>query len=266
MRRCTISRGAAAGIILALLVCATTASARVETLRWTHPAPETVDRFEIHWGVASRLYTSTVDVGVPQLVDGVFSHSLSVTPDDAVVYFAVTAVDEGVGLASDFSNERSRDEDGNPGLLAEGAWGSVVSGTETFSIKKIGKSKLSTDWVFAFGTGSSNEFAAQDAMGQAYTGTFVNGGSKGQKLTLTLDPISRTNMAAALNEEMALFEKAPADGSITVETAEFKGKLKGDGESVAVKGKLKLRMTSSSSRDRKGRLKIKHEGAVVIVE
>jgi len=266
MRRCTIRRGAATGIILALFVCATAASARQETLRWTHPAPETVDRFEIHWGLASRLYTSTVDVGVPQLVDGVFTHSLTVTPDDAVVYFAVTAVDDGVGLASDFSNERSRDEEGNPSLLSEGAWGSVVSGTQTFSVKKIGKSKIASDWVFAFGTGSSNSFAAQDAMGQTYTGTFENAGKKGRKLKLTLDSISRTNLAAELNEEMALFEKAPPDGSITIDSAEFKGKLKRDGESLAVKGNLKLRMTSASSGDRKGRLKLKHEGDVVIVE
>lgn len=266
MRRCTISTGAATGIILALLVCATTASARQETLRWTHPAPETVDRFEIHWGPASRLYTSTVEVGLPQLVDGVYSQSLTVTPDDAVVYFAVTAIGDGAGLASDFSNERSRDEEGNPGLFAEGAWGSVVSGTQTFSIKKVGKTKLLTDWVFAFGTGTSNSFTAQDSMGQTYTGTFENAGKKGRTLTLTLDSISRTNLAAVLNEEMALFEKAPADGSITLDVAEFKGKLKGDGDRIAVKGKLKLRMTSPSTKDRKGRLKLKHEGAIVIVE
>lgn len=266
MQKCMTSRIAAAGIILTWLVCATNASAREETLRWTHPAPETVGRFEIHWGLASRLYTSTVEVGLPQEVDGVFSHTLTVTPDDAIVFFAVTAIDAGAGLASNFSNERSRDESGNPALFAEGAWGSVVNGTETFSIKKIGKVKLPTGWVLAFGTGGSNSFAAQDAMGQTYTGTFVSRGSKGQKLTLTLDSISRTNLAAVLEQQMALFEDAPADASITIDSSDLKAKLKRDGASLVVKGKLKLHMSSATAGDRKGRLKLKHEGAVVIVE
>jgi hypothetical protein len=253
-------------MVLALLLGATTASARQETLRWTHPAPEEVDRFEIHWGLASRLYSSTVDVGVPELIDGVFSHTVTVTPDDAVVYFALTAVDEEMGSASGFSNERSRDAEGNPGLLAEGVWGGVVAGTETFSVKKVGKSKLPTDWVFAFGTGTSNAFSAQDGTGQTYTGLFEVAGSKGQKLTLRLDSISRTNLAAILSDEAALFEGAPADAEIALDTSEFKAKLKNDGDSLVVKGKLKLRMTSASTGERKGRLKLKHEGAVVLVE
>ncbi|MGI9432231.1 MAG: hypothetical protein ACR2PQ_08460 [Myxococcota bacterium] len=265
MQRCTTSRVAAAGFLLAFLVCASQASARQETLRWTHPDSETVDRFEVHWGLASRLYTSTVDVGIPQVIDGVFTQTLTVTPDDAVVFFAVTAVDATYG-ASQFSNERSRDEEGNPALFAEGSWGSVVTGTETFSVKKVGKVKLPTDWVFAFGTGDSNSFAVQDAAGQTYSGTFVTGGKKGQKLTLTLDSISRTNLAAVLNDELALFEKAPPDASIQVDTSDLKAKLKSDGERLSIKGKLKLLMTSPSEGTRKGRLKLKHEGAVVIVE
>ena len=267
MRRCTFLHGAAAGTVLALFVCATSASARQETLRWTHPAPETVDRFEIHWGLASRLYTSTVEVGVPEAVDGVYSYTLTVSPDDAIVYFAVTAVDADAGLVSEFSNERSRDEGGNPGLLSEGAWGSVVAGSEKFSIKKVGKSKLENDWVFAFGTDGSNAFAAQDGSGQTYTGTFVNGGSNGQKLTLTFDSISRTNLAAVLADEMAsTFEGAPVGASILVETADLKAKVKQGGARLVVKGKLKLRMSSAETGERKGRLKLKHEGDVVIVE
>jgi len=265
MQRCTTSRVAAAGFLLAFLVCASQASARQETLRWTHPESETVDRFEVHWGLASRLYTSTVDVGIPQLIDGVFTQNLTVTPDDAVVFFAVTAVDETYG-ASPLSNERSRDEDGNPALFAEGSWGSVVTGTETFSVKKVGKTKLPTGWVFAFGTDGSNSFAVQDAAGQTYSGTFVAGGSKGQKLTLTLDSISRTNLAAVLNQELALFEDAPPDGTITVDSSDLKAKLKRNGARLTVKGKLKLSMNSPSEGDRKGRLKLKHDGAVVIVE
>jgi len=256
---------AAAGFLLAFLVCASQASARQETLRWTHPESETVDRFEVHWGIASRLYSSTVDVGIPQLIDGVFTQTLTVTPDDAIVFFAVTAVGQTAGT-SQFSNERSRDEDGNPALIAEGSWGSVVAGTETFSVKKVGKAKLPTDWVFAFGTGDSNSFAVQDAAGQTYSGTFVTGGKKGQKLTLTLDSISRTNLAAVLSDELALFERAPADGSIQVDTSELKAKLKRDGERLTVKGNLKLLMTSPSEGNRKGRLKLKHDGPVVIVE
>jgi hypothetical protein len=259
------SRWVTVGIVLALLLCAAAASAREETLRWTHPAPETIARFQVHWGLASRLYPNTLDVGVPEEVDGVFSHTLNVTPDDAVVFFAVTAVDD-LGLGSELSNERSRDELGDPGDPTAGAWGSVVSGTETFSVKSLGKSKLPSEWTFAFGAGAANSFTAEGVGGQTYSGTYVAGGKKNQKLTLTLDAISQTNLAAVLNDALPVFENVPADATITLDTADIKAKLKQDSTMFVVKGKLKLRMSSPTEGERKGRLKLKHEGAVVVVE
>ncbi len=87
-----------------LLASAAPASARVETLRWSHSTAADVDGFRVHYGSASRSYTTTITVGKPTPVDGVYSYNLSV-PDDATVYVATTAYGDGF-LESDYSNEK----------------------------------------------------------------------------------------------------------------------------------------------------------------
>lgn len=80
------------------------ASARVETLRWSHSTPADVDGFRVHYGTASRSYTTMIDMGKPTPVDGVYSYDLSV-PDTAAVYLATTAYGNGFA-ESDYSNEK----------------------------------------------------------------------------------------------------------------------------------------------------------------
>ena len=87
-----------------LLLSAAPASARVETLRWSHSSSADVDGFRVHYGTASRSYTTTLDLGKPTPINGVYSYDLNV-PDTAVVYVATTAYGAGF-LESDYSNEK----------------------------------------------------------------------------------------------------------------------------------------------------------------
>jgi hypothetical protein len=89
------------------LMVSTVASARTETLRWTHNAPSNVAGFVVYYGLSSGNYGTVIDVP-PLQPDtlGNFTFDIDV-PDDATVYVAVTAYD-GAGLESGYSNEGIR--------------------------------------------------------------------------------------------------------------------------------------------------------------
>jgi hypothetical protein len=88
------------------LVVGLEASARTETLRWTHPG---ADGYRVHYGTETGVYTSHIDVEIPATDPGeahaVFVYDLDV-PDTETVYVAVTAYAE--GLESIPSNEQKR--------------------------------------------------------------------------------------------------------------------------------------------------------------
>lgn len=89
------------------------ASARIETLRWSHENPAAVDGYHVHYGIESEVYAWQIDVGTPDTdADGNFVYDLDV-PDTATVYVAVTAY--AGTLESDFSNERMRSPSEDPG-------------------------------------------------------------------------------------------------------------------------------------------------------
>jgi len=101
--------------ILALCVFfqATTAAARTESLRWTVPPGESVAGFEALIGNAPGNWTSTVDLGLPNMdVNSVYSAAVEV-PDANDVYVAVRAIGTN-GLQSAASNMQLR-----PGLLPD---------------------------------------------------------------------------------------------------------------------------------------------------
>lgn len=93
-----------------LLLCAASASARGELLRWQHPAPSTVAGFRVYVGNAPGQYQTTLDVGLPAASGGVYSHTLQI-PDANSVYVAVSAYGP-TGLEGPRSNEQLR-----PGML-----------------------------------------------------------------------------------------------------------------------------------------------------
>jgi hypothetical protein len=90
-----------------ILTASSVASARIETLRWTHSTPSDVAGFTIYHGPSSANYTTVIDVPPLQPdAQGVFSFDIDV-PDDATIYVSVTAYD-GAGLESGYSNEGIR--------------------------------------------------------------------------------------------------------------------------------------------------------------
>lgn len=94
-------------LLLLLMVPASRAAARTETLRWTQANPRNVKGFRIYWGTRSRHYTQSVDTGpIASSSSGVYTYSIDV-PDSAVIYVAVTAYDQ-AGRESAYSNERQR--------------------------------------------------------------------------------------------------------------------------------------------------------------
>ena len=90
-----------------LLMASTLASARTETLRWTHNDLSSVSAFVIYYGMSSRNYTTVIEVPALQAdAQGIFSFDIGV-PDDATIYVAITARDSG-DLESGYSNEGTR--------------------------------------------------------------------------------------------------------------------------------------------------------------
>ena len=76
-----------------LLMASTLASARTETLRWTHNDLSSVSAFVIYYGMSSRNYTTVIEVPALQAdAQGIFSFDIGV-PDDATIYIAITARD-----------------------------------------------------------------------------------------------------------------------------------------------------------------------------
>ena len=94
-------------VVALLLMASTVASARTETLRWTHSDPANVAGFVIYYGLSSADYTTVIDAPPLQPdAQGIFSFDIGV-PDEATIYVAVTARDD-ADQESRFSNERVR--------------------------------------------------------------------------------------------------------------------------------------------------------------
>ena len=99
---------------LALTALAPAAGARVETLRWTHPAQASIEGFRVYTRAVDGTYGGPVFDGLPTAdAAGVFSYALSV-PDEATVVVAITAYDA-AGTESVASNSKQLD-----GLTASG--------------------------------------------------------------------------------------------------------------------------------------------------
>lgn len=81
--------------LVAILGPGAGAAVRTETVRWTDDLNKSGDvtGYRIHYGLASRDYTATVDAGIPPVSDGVFETAVEV-PATENVYIAVTAYNE----------------------------------------------------------------------------------------------------------------------------------------------------------------------------
>ncbi len=113
------------------------ASARTESLRWSHPSPSEVVRFELLFGEVQGVYPNSIDLGLPTPdSQGVYSGSFDVA-DPTSVYIVIRAV--GSSLTSDPSNEQLR-----PGLPS-GTGGTSPTTPTTTSIDDPGTSTPNPD-------------------------------------------------------------------------------------------------------------------------
>ena len=112
------SRAGLAALLRALLVTgfvlgvASAAQARTETLRFSYRAPPEVSGFRVYIGSASRIYTRSIDIGLPAVDgDGNLSYDLQVA-DDETVYIAISAYN--AAGEGPLSNERMRAPGSSP--------------------------------------------------------------------------------------------------------------------------------------------------------
>jgi hypothetical protein len=87
------------------------ASARTETVRWSYSDASRVTGFRVHIGSASGSYGSTLEVGKPAPVNGVYSVAVTVG-DQQVAYTAITAYNS--TQTSAYSNEKRFDPPAPP--------------------------------------------------------------------------------------------------------------------------------------------------------
>jgi hypothetical protein len=85
------------------------AQTRTEVVRWQGNDVTDTDGYRVHVGSASRSYSDTFDVGIPQLVGDAYETTITVAAD-AEVYIAVTAYN--ADTTSFFSNENCKGPDG----------------------------------------------------------------------------------------------------------------------------------------------------------
>jgi hypothetical protein len=93
-------------LVAACLALPAGAWARTETIRWSYSDASRVTGFRVHLGASSGTYSSTLEVGKPSPVSGVYSVTVSVA-DGAVAYSAISAYN--ATQTSPYSNERRLD-------------------------------------------------------------------------------------------------------------------------------------------------------------
>lgn len=170
-------RGSLIGaLVLSALLIAATASARDEVLRWTHPDPSGLARFEALVGSSSGSYGAPISLGLPSPDgSGIYTATISVGDNDDV-YIALQAVDT-AGVASFPSNERFRPAPGSGGGSTGGTTGggstggsggatSLAEGTEIppqpgATLRVDFDSGAATDWV---DTGADNSLSTNDGL------------------------------------------------------------------------------------------------------
>ena len=74
------------------------------TFSWLPNSETNLAGYKIHYGLASRMYTTTVDTGLPTLVDGRVHYTVTNIPEGNTMFFAATAYDADA-FESDYSTE-----------------------------------------------------------------------------------------------------------------------------------------------------------------
>ena len=89
--------------IFLLLITALAAHGAEATFSWTANTEPTLSGYNIHYGTSSRNYSSVIDAGLPEAVDGWIVHSVDGLQEGITYYFAATAYS--ATEVSDYSDE-----------------------------------------------------------------------------------------------------------------------------------------------------------------
>ncbi len=198
------------------------------TFSWI-PNEAPVSGYKIHYGVASRNYTSIVDVGLPVVIDGRISASVDGLVEGETYYFAATAYTE--TEESDYSSEviftvlsstetvppvvsdisLQGNEDGplSGQLYADSPVGTALEFTIT-SQPTHGTLTVE-DSSGAFTYSPSPNFSGNDTF--SYTATNIAGTSAPSTVTITVVPVNDWPIAA--NGSFSVIEDSAYSGTLT---------------------------------------------------
>lgn len=157
-------------VFAASLLAGGVAHARTEVLRWTHPRPADVVRWEAHVGTSQGIYTEVFTLTSPSVDGGGIHQSSIVVPDDATVYIRLRAVGAG-SLVSPFSlYESMRAPAGGGDGGGDGGGGTLGAGSTIPPVPNaVARRDFSADatgtavsgWV---DTGSAFSLSANDSL------------------------------------------------------------------------------------------------------
>ena len=93
---------------IGLMLCASLAEARTETLRWTQDESSRVARFEAHYGTENGNYSQIVNLGLPAVGGGGVRTASLTIPDAQSIFVALRAIGND-GTVSAFSQQQYRE-------------------------------------------------------------------------------------------------------------------------------------------------------------
>jgi len=154
-------------VLLFLFTCATASFAADALLSWDRNTEPTVTGYKVYYGIVSRQYTGTVDVGnqITYTVTGLNSQ---------LYYFSVTAYDS-LGRESAYSNEVSKNLAGTvdtlPPLITNIASGSIasVSAKVSWSTDEPSNSQVQYGLTTAYGSSTPLDTTLVTAHSQTIT-------------------------------------------------------------------------------------------------
>ncbi len=185
--------------------------------------------YRIHYGTASRAYTTTVDVGLPQPVDGRIHATVTGLIPGETYFFAATAYDASGG-ESDYSTEVSYTvppASATPPVAADGSASGPEDGAITGQLEVSNSSGLPLQYAVQTGP-ASGTLSIEDATGRftytplpdfsgsdsfTFTASNSNGESNPASIAITVTPVN--DIPVALDTSIATSEDTAFTGQLT---------------------------------------------------
>ena len=185
--------------------------------------------YRIHYGTASRTYTTTVDVGLPQPVDGRIHATVTGLIPGETYFFAATAYDASGG-ESDYSTEVSYTvppASATPPVAADGSASGPEDSAITGQLEVSNSSGLPLQYAVQTGP-ASGTLSIEDATGRftytplpdfsgsdsfTFTASNSNGESNPASIAITVTPVN--DIPVALDTSIATSEDTAFTGQLT---------------------------------------------------